>query len=97
MSKSLRFEVPSLTASRWGFRGSFSVSSAGRAIPAILRDQTRPFSSSYTRAKDSQVGIDTRNPYARVSDEIRAAVRSQKPVVGLETSIYTHGKPYMST
>ncbi|KAL9638664.1 MAG: hypothetical protein Q9204_001416 [Flavoplaca sp. TL-2023a] len=33
-------------------------------------------------------------PFLHVSDEIKAAVHSKKPVVALETTIYTHGFPY---
>lgn len=31
------------------------------------------------------------NPFVTVSDEIRAAINEGKPVVALETAIYTHG------
>ncbi|KAL8715978.1 MAG: hypothetical protein Q9220_000645 [cf. Caloplaca sp. 1 TL-2023] len=34
------------------------------------------------------------NPFLKVSDEIQDAVRSKKPVVALESTIYTHGFPY---
>lgn len=31
------------------------------------------------------------NPFIRISEEIREAIETQKPVVALETTIYTHG------
>ena len=31
------------------------------------------------------------NPFVKVSEEIRAAIEAEKPVVALETAIYTHG------
>ncbi|KAF2670934.1 hypothetical protein BT63DRAFT_446231 [Microthyrium microscopicum] len=34
------------------------------------------------------------NQYLKVSEEVRDAVDSQKPIVALESAIYTHGFPY---
>lgn len=34
----------------------------------------------------------TNNGFFRVSDEVREALNSNKPVVALETTIYTHGE-----
>ena len=31
------------------------------------------------------------NPFINVSEEVREAIETQKPVVALETTIYTHG------
>ncbi|KAF1963533.1 hypothetical protein CC80DRAFT_433185 [Byssothecium circinans] len=36
----------------------------------------------------------TNNGFFRVSEEVREALHSNKPVVALETTIYTHGFPY---
>ncbi|EDU44717.1 IdgA domain protein [Pyrenophora tritici-repentis] len=36
----------------------------------------------------------TNNGFFRVSEEVREALHSKKPVVALETTIYTHGFPY---
>ncbi|KAF1831719.1 IdgA domain-containing protein [Decorospora gaudefroyi] len=36
----------------------------------------------------------TNNAFFRVSEEVREALSSKKPVVALETTIYTHGFPY---
>ncbi|KAF2819546.1 IdgA domain-containing protein [Ophiobolus disseminans] len=36
----------------------------------------------------------TNNGFFRVSEEVREALNSKKPVVALETTIYTHGFPY---
>jgi pseudouridine-5'-phosphate glycosidase/pseudouridine kinase len=38
----------------------------------------------------------TNNGFFRVSEEVREALNSKKPVVALETTIYTHGMSYMS-
>ncbi|KAL8967307.1 MAG: hypothetical protein Q9197_005497 [Variospora fuerteventurae] len=35
-----------------------------------------------------------KNPFLQIADEIQEAVHSNKPVVALETTIYTHGFPY---
>ncbi|KAL8818101.1 MAG: hypothetical protein Q9223_003196 [Gallowayella weberi] len=35
-----------------------------------------------------------KNPFLHISEEIQEAVHSNKPVVALETTIYTHGFPY---
>jgi pseudouridine-5'-phosphate glycosidase/pseudouridine kinase len=34
----------------------------------------------------------TNNGFFRVSEEVREALNSKKPVVALETTIYTHGR-----
>jgi pseudouridine-5'-phosphate glycosidase/pseudouridine kinase len=34
----------------------------------------------------------TNNGFFRVSEEVREAIHSKKPVVALETTIYTHGR-----
>ncbi|KAF2102325.1 IdgA domain protein [Rhizodiscina lignyota] len=36
------------------------------------------------------------NPFLVISEEIREAIHSNRPVVALETTIYTHGFPYPS-
>ncbi|MCJ1396629.1 hypothetical protein MMC18_009520 [Xylographa bjoerkii] len=38
--------------------------------------------------------LSTRSPFLKVSDEVQDAIDSGKPVVALETTIYTHGFPY---
>ena len=47
----------------------------------------RPFTSSIRRQH-----ISTNNQFLRISEEIRDALQSTKPVVALETTIYTHGE-----
>lgn len=32
------------------------------------------------------------NRYVKISEEVRSAIQVEKPVVALETAIYTHGK-----
>jgi pseudouridylate synthase / pseudouridine kinase len=34
------------------------------------------------------------NPFFKISEEIREALHSRRPIVALETTIYTHGFPY---
>ena len=34
------------------------------------------------------------NPYLFVSDEVQAAIATNKPVVALESTIISHGMPY---
>jgi pseudouridine-5'-phosphate glycosidase/pseudouridine kinase len=36
--------------------------------------------------------VSERNPYIKVSEEVREAISDKKPVVALETTIYTHGR-----
>ena len=36
--------------------------------------------------------VHPRNPFIKVSQEVREAVENLKPVVALETTIYTHGE-----
>ncbi|MCJ1281806.1 hypothetical protein MMC26_001129 [Xylographa opegraphella] len=38
--------------------------------------------------------VSTQTPFFKISDEVRDAIESDKPVVALETTIYTHGFPY---
>ena len=35
--------------------------------------------------------LSTNNAFFKVSEEVRDALQSKKPVVALETTIYTHG------
>jgi pseudouridylate synthase / pseudouridine kinase len=59
-----------------------------RRIPQLLfkgRGSTRSITSK-TVLPD--------NPFFRISEEVREALFSQRPVVALETTIYTHGFPY---
>ena len=39
----------------------------------------------------SRCQIDPKSPFVKVSEEVRAGIDQQKPVVALETTIYTHG------
>ncbi|MCJ1397640.1 hypothetical protein MMC11_000836 [Xylographa trunciseda] len=38
--------------------------------------------------------LSTQSPFLKISDEVQDAIESGKPVVALETTIYTHGFPY---
>ena len=44
----------------------------------------------HTRRR-AHCGINPRNPFIKVSEEVREAIESRRPVVALETAIYTHG------
>ncbi|RMZ90389.1 hypothetical protein DV736_g2386, partial [Chaetothyriales sp. CBS 134916] len=43
---------------------------------------------------EQQFNIHGRNRFFRVSEEVQDALQTGKPVVALETTIYTHGYPY---
>ncbi|KAI4279753.1 MAG: hypothetical protein LQ337_000033 [Flavoplaca oasis] len=45
-------------------------------------------------SSQTPVRLAPNSPFLHISDEIQAAVHSKKPVVALETTIYTHGFPY---
>lgn len=47
-----------------------------------------------THSRAHNWNIHPKNPFIKVSQEVREAVEYQKPVVALETTIYTHGFPY---
>ncbi|OBT78004.1 hypothetical protein VF21_03120 [Pseudogymnoascus sp. 05NY08] len=62
----------------------------------------RPFSTTRTkgnghtptRAQKDQKKASANSKIFKVSDEVREAIETGKPVVALETTIYTHGFPY---
>ncbi|KAI8938988.1 hypothetical protein NX059_004832 [Plenodomus lindquistii] len=64
----------------------------------LARARGRPHPPSTRRAITSSSALAkrhlTNNGFFRVSDEVREALHSNKPVVALETTIYTHGFPY---
>lgn len=57
---------------------------------ACRRASARP----YQLARRS---LTTKSPFLRISEEVRDAVHTGKPVVALETTIYTHGKVYFTS
>lgn len=62
----------------------------------FLRATTRsrlPFSSRTGFVASGRRHL-TNNGFFRVSEEVREALHAKKPVVALETTIYTHGFPY---
>ncbi|KAL8667468.1 MAG: hypothetical protein Q9202_000684 [Teloschistes flavicans] len=65
---------------------------------AVLRCNMLPLIRnrvSYCRGFGRKFSVRTsQNPFLRISDEIQEAIHSNKPVVALETTIYTHGFPY---
>ncbi|QDS71695.1 hypothetical protein FKW77_008318 [Venturia effusa] len=46
------------------------------------------------RVLSTQRAISTNNGFLKISEEIREAIHFKKPIVALETTIYTHGYPY---
>ncbi|KAH8699408.1 Indigoidine synthase A like protein-domain-containing protein [Phaeosphaeriaceae sp. PMI808] len=62
----------------------------------LSKSVCRPRISSYPASFLSCSGPRhlTNNAFFRISDEVREALNSKKPVVALETTIYTHGFPY---
>ncbi|TKA53017.1 hypothetical protein B0A49_11330, partial [Cryomyces minteri] len=51
--------------------------------------------TSYTGPKlHRSLSIAANNSVLKISEEIREALHSKRPVVALETTIYTHGFPY---
>lgn len=62
---------------------------------AVLRCNMLPLIRnrvSYCRGFGRMLSARTsQNPFLRISDEIQEAIHSNKPVVALETTIYTHG------
>ncbi|KAF2659481.1 hypothetical protein K491DRAFT_622619 [Lophiostoma macrostomum CBS 122681] len=61
----------------------------GRAVgrPRLPQRSTVPFTANCRRHL-------TNNGFFRVSEEVREALHAKRPVVALETTIYTHGFPY---
>lgn len=59
----------------------------------LLRAAHRARLSQASRAAFTSQGRRryTNNGFLRVSDEVQEALRTNKPVVALETTIYTHG------
>ena len=54
-------------------------------VATVLQYVRRTHSRAYT------CNVHPKNPFIKVSQEVREAVENQKPVVALETTIYTHG------
>jgi len=52
---------------------------------------TRITPSFEHRRNSSDWQLGPNNPFVKVSDEVREAINQKRPVVALETTIYTHG------
>ncbi len=50
------------------------------------------FRSKVINYHQQRSATSVRNRYIKVSEEVRDALKTQKPVVALETTIYTHGR-----
>ena len=46
---------------------------------------------AFESRRHAHCGVSKENPFLKVSEEVREAIETQKPVVALETTIYTHG------
>ena len=89
----------SLKISRFAATKSFSLRKLdvfflGRVIPETSPHQTRLFNSGPFPSNRYLIKVNKKNPYLTLSEEVRAALEEKKPVVALETAIYTHGKPF---
>ena len=56
----------------------------------LWRSSVRKSVAVHTR-RHNHCNIGQGNPFIRISEEVREAIESKKPVVALETTIYTHG------
>ncbi|KAK3634575.1 hypothetical protein LTR56_011019 [Elasticomyces elasticus] len=63
-------------------------------ICRACRPSLRPLLLSSRSHATSRRSISANSPYFSVSEEVRQAIAERKPVVALETTIYTHGFPY---
>ncbi|KAK5705506.1 hypothetical protein LTR97_002625 [Elasticomyces elasticus] len=63
-------------------------------ICRACRPSLRPLPLSSRSHTTSRRSISANSPYFSVSEEVRQAIAERKPVVALETTIYTHGFPY---
>ncbi|KAF2711561.1 hypothetical protein K504DRAFT_223871 [Pleomassaria siparia CBS 279.74] len=64
-----------------------------RLLAGALARPRLSFHSSLLQSSAGRRRI-TNNGFFRVSEEVREALAAKKPVVALETTIYTHGFPY---
>ncbi|KAF2746998.1 hypothetical protein M011DRAFT_526699 [Sporormia fimetaria CBS 119925] len=62
----------------------------GVRVHTLRTSSSRPLSRLLTTGRRHL----SNNAFFRVSEEVREALHSKKPVVALETTIYTHGFPY---
>ncbi|KZF22340.1 hypothetical protein L228DRAFT_221199 [Xylona heveae TC161] len=65
----------------------------------VLRSSLRAFSRSplagkVNLCKTSTRSLSTNSSFVHISDHVQEALQSKKPIVALETTIYTHGFPY---
>ena len=60
---------------------------------AFVRNQLLRFCGRFRRysSHSSRLSIATNNEFLQISEEVREAVHARRPVVALETTIYTHG------
>ena len=58
------------------------------------RSSRRVYTKSSNLLRTSQRSLSTNSRFFKVSEEVQQAVAEHRPVVALETTIYTHGFPY---
>ena len=63
-----------------------------RPSQAQARSPNKAFGSGYSTGNVSKIHLSALSRYMKISEEVRSAVETRKPVVALETAIYTHGK-----
>ena len=57
--------------------------------PRQLRSYVRK--NTFQNQRYAHCNVGHGDPFIKVSEEVREAIETQKPVVALETTIYTHG------
>ena len=71
------------------------LSKTANVFSSPLRCQSRLFSVKnnfiFQTRRHIWCHIASNNPFIKVSKKVRRAIDDQKPVVALETTIYTHG------
>ncbi|KAB5536502.1 indigoidine synthase A like protein, partial [Coniochaeta sp. 2T2.1] len=70
-------------------RGAAHIRASCTALQTCGRPEQRQFSSS--ASKPAAANLSGLKDYLRISDEVADAIATNKPVVALETTIYTHG------
>ncbi|KAI5310605.1 hypothetical protein KEM55_004616, partial [Ascosphaera atra] len=63
-------------------------------LPALLRGASCRQARNFHAAKPKAAATSGLERFVKVSEEVRDALATGKPVVALESTIYTHGFPY---
>lgn len=63
-----------------------------RRLPFIVSKRVHSSSPAWSCRLSSSLSLP--NPFLKISEEVQEALQANKPVVALETTIYTHGFPH---